>query len=200
MARRHQPRLVAGHVGRDVLDRRQPEFWAQPRPIAPRVADDRLRARRCATTRRRSSTSMRRIWRSTARASTGNGTTSLAMGWQVPRLPGLGEVRWERFIAAARPRRLRLRRLDRARGSCLRGNRGAREARLPDRAGRASVPRPLTAASPHSRRRQAVIGNPWPWCEGHAPRLRLGVPQMRRRSPPCDPRRPQPESSSAKRH
>jgi len=22
------------------------------------------------------------------------------MGWQIPRLPGLGEVRWDRFIAA----------------------------------------------------------------------------------------------------
>jgi sugar phosphate isomerase/epimerase len=29
-----------------------------------------------------------------------NGTISLGMGWQVPRLPGLGEVRWNRFIAA----------------------------------------------------------------------------------------------------
>jgi sugar phosphate isomerase/epimerase len=29
-----------------------------------------------------------------------NGTVSLGMGWQVPRLPGLGEVRWDRFIAA----------------------------------------------------------------------------------------------------
>jgi sugar phosphate isomerase/epimerase len=29
-----------------------------------------------------------------------NGTISLGMGWQVPRLPGLGEVRWGRFIAA----------------------------------------------------------------------------------------------------
>ena len=28
-----------------------------------------------------------------------HGTTSLGMGWQVPRLPGLGEVRWDRFIA-----------------------------------------------------------------------------------------------------
>ena len=28
------------------------------------------------------------------------GTVSLGMGWQVPRLPGLGEVRWDRFIAA----------------------------------------------------------------------------------------------------
>jgi sugar phosphate isomerase/epimerase len=29
-----------------------------------------------------------------------NGTISLGMGWQRPRLPGLGEVRWDRFIAA----------------------------------------------------------------------------------------------------
>jgi sugar phosphate isomerase/epimerase len=29
-----------------------------------------------------------------------NGTISAGMGWQVPRLPGLGEVRWDRFLAA----------------------------------------------------------------------------------------------------
>jgi sugar phosphate isomerase/epimerase len=29
-----------------------------------------------------------------------HGTVSLGMGWQVPRLPGLGEVRWDRFVAA----------------------------------------------------------------------------------------------------
>jgi sugar phosphate isomerase/epimerase len=29
-----------------------------------------------------------------------NGTISLGIGWQVPRLPGLGEVRWDRFVAA----------------------------------------------------------------------------------------------------
>jgi sugar phosphate isomerase/epimerase len=29
-----------------------------------------------------------------------NGVLSLGMGWQVPRLPGLGEVRWDRFMAA----------------------------------------------------------------------------------------------------
>ena len=29
-----------------------------------------------------------------------NGTLSLGMGWQVPRLPGLGEVNWSRFLAA----------------------------------------------------------------------------------------------------
>lgn len=28
------------------------------------------------------------------------GVMSLGMGWQVPRLPGLGEVRWDRFVAA----------------------------------------------------------------------------------------------------
>jgi len=29
-----------------------------------------------------------------------HGTFSSGMGWQVPRLPGLGEVRWDRFLAA----------------------------------------------------------------------------------------------------
>ena len=29
-----------------------------------------------------------------------NGILSLGMGWQVPRLPGLGEVPWERFVSA----------------------------------------------------------------------------------------------------
>ena len=29
-----------------------------------------------------------------------HGTLSLGMGWQVPRLPGLGEVRWDRFVGA----------------------------------------------------------------------------------------------------
>jgi sugar phosphate isomerase/epimerase len=29
-----------------------------------------------------------------------NGTFSAGIGWQVPRLPGLGEVRWDRFVAA----------------------------------------------------------------------------------------------------
>jgi sugar phosphate isomerase/epimerase len=29
-----------------------------------------------------------------------HGVLSAGMGWQVPRLPGLGEVRWDRFVAA----------------------------------------------------------------------------------------------------
>src|SRR5207237_10798557 len=28
------------------------------------------------------------------------GVMSLGIGWQVPRLPGLGEVRWDRFVSA----------------------------------------------------------------------------------------------------
>ena len=28
------------------------------------------------------------------------GVLSAGMGWQVPRLPGLGEIRWDRFISA----------------------------------------------------------------------------------------------------
>jgi sugar phosphate isomerase/epimerase len=29
-----------------------------------------------------------------------HGTLSIGMGWQVPRMPGLGEVRWDRFVSA----------------------------------------------------------------------------------------------------
>ena len=29
-----------------------------------------------------------------------HGVLSLGMGWQIPRLPGLGEIRWDRFVAA----------------------------------------------------------------------------------------------------
>jgi sugar phosphate isomerase/epimerase len=29
-----------------------------------------------------------------------HGIMSAGIGWQVPRLPGLGEVRWDRFLAA----------------------------------------------------------------------------------------------------
>ena len=28
-----------------------------------------------------------------------NGVLSLGMGWQIPRLPGLGEIRWDRFVS-----------------------------------------------------------------------------------------------------
>jgi sugar phosphate isomerase/epimerase len=29
-----------------------------------------------------------------------HGVLSLGMGWQIPRLPGLGEVKWDQFISA----------------------------------------------------------------------------------------------------
>jgi sugar phosphate isomerase/epimerase len=29
-----------------------------------------------------------------------HGVMSAGVGWQVPRLPGLGEIRWDRFVAA----------------------------------------------------------------------------------------------------
>ncbi len=60
-----------------------------------------------------------------------HGTASLGMGWQVPRLPGLGEVRWDRFIAALYAVGydfvVSIEHEDRE----LRGHRGARQARLP---------------------------------------------------------------------
>ena len=88
-----------------------------------------------------------------------NGVVSLGMGWQIPRLPGLGEVRLGPLPLAALPGRLRRRRLGRARGPGLREDRGPRQARLPHRARRAPpVPaltevRPRRAhASPRGRR------------------------------------------------
>ena len=48
----------------------------------------------------RSSTCTPRTWRSDRDGLYRHGTLSLGIGWQVPRLPGLGEVRWDRFIAA----------------------------------------------------------------------------------------------------
>ncbi len=63
-----------------------------------------------------------------------NGTASLGMGWQVPRLPGLGEVRWDRFIAALYREGydfvVSIEHEDRA----FEGDGGAGQARLPHRA------------------------------------------------------------------
>jgi sugar phosphate isomerase/epimerase len=40
VARRHEPRIVTRHMGRDVLDRGQPGLRAQPRPVSSRLAPD----------------------------------------------------------------------------------------------------------------------------------------------------------------
>jgi sugar phosphate isomerase/epimerase len=45
VAGQHEPRLDAGGLGRDVLDRPERELRAEPRPLTSRLADDRLRAR-----------------------------------------------------------------------------------------------------------------------------------------------------------
>ena len=60
------------------------------------------------------------------------GVMSAGMGWQVPRLPGLGEIRWDRFISALY-RRVRLRRRRRTRGPRVRGQRREGQGRLPHR-------------------------------------------------------------------
>ena len=48
---------------------------------------------------------------------------SMGIGWQVPRLPGLGDVDWDALFARAVADRLRRRRDHRARGPRLRGDR-----------------------------------------------------------------------------
>ncbi len=66
-----------------------------------------------------------------------HGAMSAGIGWQVPRLPGLGEVRWDRFS----PRCTRSATTTWSRSSTRigrsRADVGARQARLPDRAQRA---------------------------------------------------------------
>ena len=54
------------------------------------------------------------------------GILSVGIGWQVPRMPGLGEVDWPGFFSGALPRRLRRPGGHRARGPQLRGHRRAR--------------------------------------------------------------------------
>ena len=84
-----------------------------------------------------------------------NGTISLGMGWQVPRLPGLGEVRWDRFVAALYRAGyddvVSVEHEDRD----VRGHRGARQARLPDRAGHAPAAAALAARS--ARRKCSIV-------------------------------------------
>ena len=76
-----------------------------------------------------------------------HGVLRRGMNWQVPRLPGLGEVRWDRFCAAlyavGYDRWISIEHEDRA----LRGRRGARQARVPDRARRAAHLRALSSRS-----------------------------------------------------
>ncbi len=99
VAGREQPGLLACDLGRDVLHRSRPRASAQPRSITSRLADDRLRAGRLRLRDRIVHVHAKDLeidrdglYR--------HGTLSGGIGWQVPRLPGLGEVRWDRFLAA----------------------------------------------------------------------------------------------------
>ncbi len=81
-----------------------------------------------------------------------NGTASLGMGWQVPRLPGLGEVRWDRFVAALYREGydfvVSIEHEDRA----FEGDGGARQARLPHRARRTEAAAALSRQTSSSVR------------------------------------------------
>ena len=110
----------------------------QPRPVAPRLADDRLRARGLRLRRPHPPRARQGHGDRPRRALRARRAVGRASDWQMPRLPGLGEVRWDRFCSALYARRLRPLDLDRARGSRLRGRRRSRQARVPDRSRRAA--------------------------------------------------------------
>ena len=61
------------------------------------------------------------------------GVFSMGMGWQIPRIPGLGEVDWGVVFSELYRRRLRGRLHHRARGPPLRGHRREGQAGLPHR-------------------------------------------------------------------
>ena len=87
-----------------------------------------------------------------------HGSLSSGMGWQVPRLPGLGEVRLGSVRCGALRDRLRPLDLDRARGPAFRGRRRARQARLLARAEHTPptdglTPRPAVSDSSLTRAR-----------------------------------------------
>ena len=75
------------------------ELRPQPRPLAPRLADDRLRARRLRL-RGPDLPRAREADLEVRRDGLYRHGRSPPIGWQVPRLPGLGEVNWSRFVAA----------------------------------------------------------------------------------------------------
>ena len=94
-----QPGLLAAHLARDVQRRSPIRPRAQPRPLAPRLADDRLRARGLRL-RRPILHVHAKDMEIDRDGLYEHGMMSAGMGWQMPRLPGLGEVRWDRFVAA----------------------------------------------------------------------------------------------------
>ena len=84
-----------------------------------------------------------------------HGVLGAGLNWQVPRLPGLGEVALGSLLRGALRHRLRPLDLGRARGSRVRGRRRPRQARVPDRSRRAAHLRALSAAQPRVHRLRA---------------------------------------------
>ena len=98
MAGRQQPGQHAGHLAQDVGDHPRRQLRPQPGSVAPDPADDRLRAGGA-----RVRTSIFHVHAKDLQIDREglyqHGVLSQGMGWQVPRLPGLGDVDWGKFIA-----------------------------------------------------------------------------------------------------
>ena len=100
VAGRHEPRLDAGDCGTRCSRSSTATASASTSTRPTSYGSWSTTSASSATTRRRSSTSTRRTWRSTATASTA--TARRRSGWagRFRACPGLGEVRWDRFVAA----------------------------------------------------------------------------------------------------
>ncbi len=100
MARRHQPRVHPGRLGRDVLAHPVSERFGlnlDPSHLVWLQIDYERVVRDYASRILHVHAKDMEIDRDGLYR---HGTVSLGMGWQIPRLPGLGEVRWDRFLAA----------------------------------------------------------------------------------------------------
>src|SRR5581483_10089550 len=132
VARRDEPRLLAGALARALRDRPGRELRPQPRSVAPRLADDRRRARgarvRAADLPRPREGPRDRPGRPVRARRHVGGPRLAGAANPGPRRGALGPVRRRPL-----PLRLRRRRQRRARGPWLRGRRRAGSARLRDR-------------------------------------------------------------------
>src|SRR5207247_4102191 len=177
VARWHESRRNSRGLGRDVLDRGQPELRAQARRLTPRMAPDRLRARR-PRLRRQDLPRPRQGPGDRPRRPLPERDDLARDGLAGAAPPGTGRGALEPLRGGALSRRLRLRRLGRARGPLVRGQRGARRARLPDRARHVAPAHSLTA-----RRRKCSIVLRTPSArgvQGTSPMSRSSSPVSRR--------------------
>ena len=82
------------HIWRRIIEAVGRHGRAQLRPVAPGLADDRPGPLHPRVRRRTSRTSRPRTSRSTATGCTSAASLSAGIGWQIPRLPGLGDADW----------------------------------------------------------------------------------------------------------